>query len=229
MIGPPKVMPYWSCLLSALWPATSSAGVDARQCDAALQDVVLLAHAVDEDVHRGGGLRAPLQLGASVGLRDEGHARREIGEAQEIARDLRQALHLPRRDVRRNFGSLRLEQAIAGDGDGLDARRVARHHDVDVGGLAHLHRDDLGRLVEAGRYSQGRSSRPCRLKSSCANASPWEGPRPRPPAAVRRSCARPTPCAASVWNACRGPPRRSRARGVRGRARPARRCGRAPW
>src|SRR3546814_7318485 len=68
--------------------------------DAVLQDIVLLPHAIDEDVDAAAVLRAALQARLPVAAGDELHARREIGEGEEVAIILWQHLYLALADVR---------------------------------------------------------------------------------------------------------------------------------
>ena len=81
--------------------------------DAALEHVVLLADAVDEDVDAVGVLRAAAQLDRAVGAGGEHHARHGVGERQEVATALRQRIDLLVRDVGRDFRGLGFRAAAA--------------------------------------------------------------------------------------------------------------------
>ena len=72
--------------------------------DPALLDVILLAHAIDVDVHGTRGLRAASQRRASLGIDAEHHAGNGVGKLEEVARELRNRFDLNLRDRRADFG-----------------------------------------------------------------------------------------------------------------------------
>eukprot|EP01136_Pigoraptor_vietnamica_P016669 Opistho-1_new@60865 len=129
--------------------------------DAVLQDIVLLADAIDEDVDRVGGLRAALQailLRAAAG--EELHARGQIGKGHEVAVILRQLLDQALRDRGADFAALHRTDAAAGDDDlvaaagGADAGR--RQIEIELGIL----RDRDRELVGAAHAVGGRRLKP---------------------------------------------------------------------
>src|SRR5690606_4977598 len=123
----------------------AAAGVLAA--DAAGGHVVLLADAVDEHVDRVGALRAGTDAGIAAGVGNELHARRGIGEGQEVAGVLRQRLDLLLADVAGHLGGTGLHRRLGSDLHGLHRGRLARrpalrqaaHAEVDGRGLADLH------------------------------------------------------------------------------------------
>ncbi|MNU89749.1 hypothetical protein D3C71_795980 [compost metagenome] len=121
--------------------------------DAALGDVVLLAHAIDVDVDVVGVLHAATQLGRAIGrVLLERHARHGIGEGQEVARALRQRLDLLRRDVGGDFRGLGFDRRLRGHLHRVQRGRCpalrgfahTAHAQVHGRGLADLHGDVLG-------------------------------------------------------------------------------------
>src|SRR3546814_425567 len=69
------------------------------------------------DVDAAAVLRAALQARLPVTAGHELHARREIGEGEEVAVVLRQHFDLPLRDVGANLATLQRTQTCAGDDD----------------------------------------------------------------------------------------------------------------
>ena len=119
--------------------------IAARQClaaDAAAQHVVLLADAIDEDVHAVRRLRAAANFaGRAIGAGDELHAGHDIGEREEVARVLRQRLDLLRRDVGCDFGGPRFAQRRRSDGHRLDVLLRGREAQIQARALTDLQRD----------------------------------------------------------------------------------------
>src|SRR5690606_32313264 len=136
----------------------AAAGVLAA--DAAGGDVVLLPHAVDEDVDRVGALRTGADPGVAAGIGDELHARRGVGEGEEVAGVLRQRLDLLLGDVAGHLRRAGLHRRLGGDlhrlhGGGLACRPglgQPADAEVDGRGLAHLHRQFARGTLAVGLY-----------------------------------------------------------------------------
>src|SRR3546814_5916836 len=104
-------------------------------------DIVLLPDAIDEDVDAAAVLRAALQARLPVTAGHELHARREIGEGEEVAVVLRQHFDLPLRDVGANLATLQRTQTCAGDDDRVvGAFGDVRLREVEAGERALPHR-----------------------------------------------------------------------------------------
>ena len=123
------------------------AAADILSGDATLDDIVLLAHAVDEHVDAIGVLGTAAQPGrVVVGIGREHHARNDIGEGEKIAAGLWQSVELLGRDVGGDLRSLGLDQRYAGDHDRPQrARDGGRRGNGQIQRccLPHLHRDGL--------------------------------------------------------------------------------------
>ena len=146
--------------------------IAARQrlaADAAAQHVVLLADAVDEDVHAVRRLRAAADFaGRAVGAGHELHARHDVREREEVARVLRQRLDLLRRDVGRDFGRARLVQRRRSDRHRLDVLLRGREPQVQARGLTDLQRDQSrDRAGRSGDLDLVRAGRQARRGCSC--------------------------------------------------------------
>ena len=134
--------------------------------NAALQHIVLLANAIDEDVDAVGGLGARTQAGAAIRSLDELHARDGIGEPEEVACALRQRLDLLGADVGGDFRRAGLRHRLADDlyrievGHAIGWRR--RGGQVDGGDLRNLQGDGAratGAALDA--IGTGRQARQC--------------------------------------------------------------------
>src|SRR5690606_14310540 len=89
-------------------------------------------------------LRTAAYEGAAVRLPHELHARREIGEGEEVAVDLREAVDQLRRDRRAHGAALEQLDLGTGDDDLLDTRvGAALHREVDGRRLTDAQRELL--------------------------------------------------------------------------------------
>ena len=102
--------------------------------DTALLDVVLLAHAIDVHIHRGGVLRSALERSVAARVHLELHARHGVGELEEVAGELRDGLDLLLRNDGADLGGPHLGQALgrARDRDGLQLLEVQHRRGRDV-------------------------------------------------------------------------------------------------
>ena len=131
------------------------AAADVLAGDAAVEDLVLEADAVDEDVDAARRSRRPrwnVLVGFAVVVR---HARRELGEVRKLRSVCGSERICCLADVGRDFAGLGLGQAAAGDDDG--ARRWRRARAVRA-------RPAVGR----GRASRSGRSRPTTRRSTVA-------------------------------------------------------------
>ena len=104
--------------------------------DAAEEHIVLVAHAVDEDI-RLLGIEAVRADDLALGVRAHLDAGRHGREIEEVAVELRQRLDLLRRDVRSDLRRLRVDELIADHGDRLVQHRGRRQHQIQIEILAH--------------------------------------------------------------------------------------------
>ncbi|WP_054761777.1 hypothetical protein [Methylomonas koyamae] len=101
---------------------------------AAAYHIVFLADAVDEQIDAVRPLAAALQAGSALLAVDDVDSGSEVGVIQEIAVDLRQALHLLRRQVSRQFRRILFGRIAVRSG--YIGFRIERN--VEQGGLADL-------------------------------------------------------------------------------------------